>query len=59
MVCVVVPLLLKRNVGVLFGALGGPRNDVPFFCLLWFCICGVYLFPFCCVMPSVRGHAVA
>jgi hypothetical protein len=39
MVCVLVPLLLKRNVGVLFGVLRNPRNDAPsFFSLLWFCI---------------------
>jgi hypothetical protein len=38
MVCVLLPLLLKRNIGVLFGVLRGPRNDAPFFCLLWFCI---------------------
>jgi hypothetical protein len=38
MVCVIVPLLLKRNIGVLFGVLTGPRIDAPFFCLLWFCI---------------------
>jgi hypothetical protein len=31
MVCVVVPLLLKRNIGVLFGVLRNPRSDVPFF----------------------------
>jgi hypothetical protein len=31
MVCVLVPLLLKRNIGVLFGVLRGSRNDVPFF----------------------------
>jgi hypothetical protein len=30
MVCVRVPLLLKRNVGVLFGVLRGPRRDAPF-----------------------------
>jgi hypothetical protein len=29
MVCIVVPVLLKRNVGVLFGVLRGPRSDVP------------------------------
>jgi hypothetical protein len=38
MVCVRVPLLLKRNVRALFGVLRGPRSDVPFFfSLLWFC----------------------
>jgi hypothetical protein len=31
MVHVRVPLLLKRNAGVLFGVLRGPRSDVPFF----------------------------
>jgi hypothetical protein len=38
MVCIRVPLLLKRNIGVLFGVLRGPRSDVPppfFFSLLW------------------------
>jgi hypothetical protein len=29
MVCVIVPLLLKRKVGVLFGVLRGPRSDAP------------------------------
>jgi hypothetical protein len=38
MVCVRVPLLLKRNVGVLFGVLRVSRSDAPFFSLLWFCI---------------------
>jgi hypothetical protein len=33
-----VPLLSKRNIGVLFGVLRGPRSHVPFFRLLWFCI---------------------
>jgi hypothetical protein len=37
MVCVLVPLLLKRNVGVLFWDLRGPRSDAPFFNFLWFC----------------------
>jgi hypothetical protein len=38
MVCVLMPLLLNRNV-VLFGVLTGPRSNVPFFfSLLWFCI---------------------
>jgi hypothetical protein len=31
MVCVRVPLLLKRNVGVLFGLLKDPQSDVPLF----------------------------
>jgi hypothetical protein len=31
MVCVRVPLLLKRNVGVLFGVLRSPRSDVTEF----------------------------
>jgi hypothetical protein len=31
MVCVRVPLLLKRNVGLLFGVLRGPRNEAPRF----------------------------
>jgi hypothetical protein len=30
MVCARVPLLLKQNVGVLFGVLSGPHSDVPF-----------------------------
>jgi hypothetical protein len=30
MVCVLVPILLKRNIGVLFGVLRGPRSDAPF-----------------------------
>jgi hypothetical protein len=38
MVCVHVPLLLNRNVGVLLGVLRGPPSDAPFFSLLWFCI---------------------
>jgi hypothetical protein len=29
MVCVLVPLLLKRKVGVLFGVLSGPCSDTP------------------------------
>jgi hypothetical protein len=33
MVCVV-PLLLKQNVGVLFGVLRGPRSDAPFYMLV-------------------------
>jgi hypothetical protein len=31
MVFIVVPLLLKRNVGVLFGVLRISHSDVPFF----------------------------
>jgi hypothetical protein len=31
MVCVRVPLLLRRNVGVLFGVRKGPRSDVLLF----------------------------
>jgi hypothetical protein len=31
MVYVVVSLLLKRNIGILFGVLRGPRSDAPFF----------------------------
>jgi hypothetical protein len=31
MVCVLVPLLLNRNIGVLFGVLRGPRSDFPLF----------------------------
>jgi hypothetical protein len=39
MVCVLVPLLLKRNIGVLFGVLRGHHSDdPPFLSLLWFCI---------------------
>jgi hypothetical protein len=38
MVRVLVHLLLKRNDGVLFGVLRGPRSDAPIFSLLWFCI---------------------
>jgi hypothetical protein len=40
MVCVRVPLLLKRSVGVLSGVLRGPRSDAPlfFFSFLWICI---------------------
>jgi hypothetical protein len=39
MVCVLVPLLLKRNIGMLFRVLSGPRSDTPFlFSLLWLCI---------------------
>jgi hypothetical protein len=40
MVCVRVPLLLKRKFGVLFSVLRGPRSDAspPFFSLLCFCI---------------------
>jgi hypothetical protein len=38
MVCVLVPLLSKRNIGVLFGVLRNPRSDAPFFNLLWICI---------------------
>jgi hypothetical protein len=30
MVCVLVPLLLKRNVGVLFEVLRGPHTDATF-----------------------------
>jgi hypothetical protein len=29
MVCVCVPLLLKRNIGLLFGVLRGSRSDAP------------------------------
>jgi hypothetical protein len=36
-VCVLVPLLLKRNVGVLFGVLEGLRSDAPIFSVLLFC----------------------
>lgn len=43
MVCVHVPCLLKRNVGVLFGDLRGPRSDAPFFILLWVCIIVIQL----------------
>jgi hypothetical protein len=31
MVCVLVPLLLKRNIGVLLGVLRGPRSDAAIF----------------------------
>jgi hypothetical protein len=42
MVCVLVPLLLKRKVGVLFDVLRGPRSDAPFFFSL-LCLCIVVL----------------
>jgi hypothetical protein len=41
MKCVVVPLLLKRNVGLLFGVLRSSRSNAfppPFFWVLCFCI---------------------
>jgi hypothetical protein len=38
MIGVFVPLLLKRNIGVLFGVLRGPCSDAPFLALLLFCI---------------------
>jgi hypothetical protein len=47
MVCVCVPLLLKRNVGVLFRVLKGQSSDVPFFFnLLWVCnyIMGIFVY---------------
>jgi hypothetical protein len=34
MICAHVPLLLKRNNGVLFGVLRSPRSDVPLFWLI-------------------------
>jgi hypothetical protein len=39
MIRVLVPLLLKRNVGVLFGVLRGPRSDVPPFLQLYYAYC--------------------
>jgi hypothetical protein len=39
MVCVRVPFLLKRNVGVLFGVFRGPRSDASFLAR-----CGTVLF---------------
>jgi hypothetical protein len=49
-VCVVVPLLLKRNVRVLFGILRGPRYDAhPLFLLVMVLYrCDVQLLPLCC-----------
>jgi hypothetical protein len=47
MACIVVTLLLKRNIGVSLGVLRGPRKDVPLFSLLCFCIVvmsGYFLF---------------
>jgi hypothetical protein len=61
MVCVRVPLLLKRNIGVLFGVLSGPRSDAPPFFFIYFFIiyllwilyrCDIYLFPLRCVMKQ-------
>jgi hypothetical protein len=49
MVCVV-PLLLKRNIGVLFGVLRGPRSDAPFFAcyssaiVLWVLYIYIYIY---------------
>jgi hypothetical protein len=37
MVCVRVPLLLKRNFWVLFGVLRCPRSTAPLFSFLWIC----------------------
>jgi hypothetical protein len=42
MVCVRVPLLLKRKSGVLFGVLRGARSDVLFFLSL-LCLCIVVM----------------
>jgi hypothetical protein len=53
MVCVVVNLLLKRNIGVLFGVLRGPRSDAPFFAcygsaiILWV----LYIYFHCISIP--------
>jgi hypothetical protein len=33
MVCVIVPLLLKQNIGVLFGVLRRPCSDAPPHCV--------------------------
>jgi hypothetical protein len=34
MVCILVSLLLKRNIGVLFGVLRDPSSDAPHFFLV-------------------------
>jgi hypothetical protein len=52
MVCVV-PLLLKWIVMVLSGVFRGPRSDVTFFCLLWFCI---VLMSTCLIMMYFEAH---
>jgi hypothetical protein len=54
MASVLVPLLLKRNVGVLFGVLRGPHSDAHFFSLMVLYRCDVELFPFCCVLRHLR-----
>jgi hypothetical protein len=48
MVCVVVSLLLKRNIGVLFGVLRYPRSDAPppFFFACYVCV------SLCCLVVS-------
>jgi hypothetical protein len=56
MVYVLVPLLLRRNVGVLFGVLKGPRSDVPLFLAFYGLYrCDVQLFPVCRVMRHCFG----
>jgi hypothetical protein len=53
MVCVLVPLLLKRKFGVLFGVLRGPHGDSALsFSLLWLCsyimgIIYIYIYSHC------------
>jgi lipoprotein signal peptidase len=52
MFCALMSLLLKRNVGVLFGILSGSRNDTRFFYLVmlmlvvsfWLCNCKYILY---------------
>jgi hypothetical protein len=43
MVCVRVPLLLKQNVGVLFGVLRGPHSDIPLFLACYDSVSLLYL----------------
>jgi hypothetical protein len=51
MVCVIVPILLKRNIGILFGVLRGPLSDVPLFLFVMVLYrCDVQLLPLCCVL---------
>jgi hypothetical protein len=50
MVYVVVPLLLKWNIGVLFGALRRPRSDAPPPPFFFACYVSVSL---CCSVASV------
>jgi hypothetical protein len=50
MVCIPVPLLLKRNIGVLFEVLRNPCSDAPLFLLVMVLYrCDVQLPPLCCV----------